>query len=132
MKQAGACLAQNRGVTLDGYRRRLGTRLDKAADGIPAERTVARVWDVTLRTLAQRDPLAVNTLCTAAWLAHDDIEHSLLAPPGTDPDTLAVRDNLAAARRAARAVRHGSTPTPAVRSAPGACPNPNSGSSGSS
>ncbi|KAB1990169.1 tetratricopeptide repeat protein [Streptomyces triticiradicis] len=89
LKQAGAYLAQNRGVTLDGYRRRLGTKLDKAADGIPAERTVARVWDVTLRTLAQRDPLAVDTLYTAAWLAPDDIEHSLLAPPGTDPDALA-------------------------------------------
>ncbi|MFD4543990.1 tetratricopeptide repeat protein [Streptomyces bauhiniae] len=89
LKQAGAYLAQNRGVTLDGYRRRLGTKLDKAADGIPAERTIARVWGITMDTLVQKDPLAVDALYTAAWLAPDNIAHGLLSSPGTDSDTLA-------------------------------------------
>ncbi|MFE3547415.1 SAV_2336 N-terminal domain-related protein [Streptomyces kronopolitis] len=88
LKQAGAYLAQNRSVTLDGYRRQLGSNLDKAARDIPAERTIARVWDITLHTLAHIDPLAVDTLYTAAWLA-PDIAHSLLTPPGTNPGTLA-------------------------------------------
>ncbi|MEU2063794.1 FxSxx-COOH system tetratricopeptide repeat protein [Streptomyces sp. NPDC013455] len=89
LKQAGAYLAQNRGVTFDAYRRSLGTKLHKNADGVAAEQTIARVWQVGFRTLALRDPLAVDVLYTAAWLAPDDIPHTLLALPGTDPATLA-------------------------------------------
>ncbi|MBN0049186.1 ATP-binding protein [Streptomyces actuosus] len=86
IKQASAYLAQNRGISLDAYRRRLGTKLAKAAHGIDAERTIARIWNLTLHTLEQEDPLAVQVLHTAAWLAPDDIPHTLLTPPGTDPD----------------------------------------------
>ncbi|MCH0567829.1 ATP-binding protein [Streptomyces sp. MUM 136J] len=86
IKQAGAYLAQNRGIRLDAYRRRLGAKLAKTAHGIDAERTIARVWNVTLATLQENDPLAVEVLHTAAWLAPDGIPHALLTPPGTDPD----------------------------------------------
>ncbi|MEU0383610.1 tetratricopeptide repeat protein, partial [Streptomyces chartreusis] len=89
IKQAGAYLAQNRGVSLDAYRRRLGTKLGKTAHGITAERTIARIWNITLQTLTEVDPLAVEVLYTAAWLAPDDIAHTLLTPPGTDPDDTA-------------------------------------------
>ncbi|QDO42533.1 tetratricopeptide repeat protein [Streptomyces sp. RLB3-17] len=89
IKQAGAYLSQNRGISLDSYRRRLTTKLGKTTHGIPAERTIARIWDVTLHTLQQVDPLAVELLHTAAWLAPDDIPHSLLTPPDTDPDDVA-------------------------------------------
>ncbi|MFJ6588828.1 tetratricopeptide repeat protein, partial [Streptomyces griseoviridis] len=89
IKQAGAYLAQNRGITLDAYRRRLETKLAKTAHGADAERTIARIWNITLHALEQADPLAVEVLHTAAWLAPDDIPHSLLTPPGTDPDDIA-------------------------------------------
>ncbi|MFF9605084.1 tetratricopeptide repeat protein [Streptomyces sp. NPDC014684] len=89
VKQASAYLAQNRGVRLDAYRRRLGTKLSKTAHGIDAERTIARVWNVTLQTLEAEHPLAVEVLHTAAWLAPDDIPHTLLAPADADPDDIA-------------------------------------------
>ncbi|WP_053742923.1 tetratricopeptide repeat protein, partial [Streptomyces sp. NRRL WC-3618] len=89
IKQAGAYLAQNRGISLDAYRRRLDTKLAKIAHGLDAERTLARIWNVTLHVLEQADPLAVQVLYTAAWLAPDDIPHTLLTPPGTDPDDIA-------------------------------------------
>ncbi|MFC8354496.1 tetratricopeptide repeat protein, partial [Streptomyces cyaneofuscatus] len=89
IKQAGAYLAQNRGISCDAYRRRLDSKLAKTAHGSDAERTLARIWSVTLHTLEQADPLAVELLYTAAWLAPDDIPHSLLTPPGADPDDIA-------------------------------------------
>ncbi|MEU6540800.1 tetratricopeptide repeat protein, partial [Streptomyces sp. NPDC047000] len=89
IKQAGAYLAQNRGITLDAYRRRLGSKLDRTAHGFDAERTIARIWNVTLHTLEQAGPLAVQVLHTAAWLAPGDIPHTLLTLPGTDPDDIA-------------------------------------------
>ncbi|MFG3272984.1 FxSxx-COOH system tetratricopeptide repeat protein [Streptomyces luteogriseus] len=89
IKQAGAYLAQNRGISLDAYRRRLGTKLGKTAHGIDTERTIARIWNVTLHALEENDPLAVEVLYTVAWLAPDDIPHSLLTPPGIDPDDTA-------------------------------------------
>ncbi|MEU3075989.1 FxSxx-COOH system tetratricopeptide repeat protein [Streptomyces laurentii] len=89
IKQAGAYLGQNRGVSMAAYRRRLDTKLAKTAHGIGAERTIARVWNVTLHTLEQENPLAVDLLHTAAWLAPDAIPYALLTPPGTDPDDVA-------------------------------------------
>ncbi|MCH0561498.1 FxSxx-COOH system tetratricopeptide repeat protein [Streptomyces sp. MUM 16J] len=97
IKQAGAYLSQNRGVSLAAYRRRLSTKLGKAAHGIDAERTIARIWNVTLRALEADDPLAVDVLHTAAWLAPDDIPHTLLTPIGGDPeDTAEAIGTLAA------------------------------------
>ncbi|MGW1669562.1 tetratricopeptide repeat protein [Streptomyces sp. NPDC002324] len=89
IKQAGAYLAQNRGISLDAYRRRLGVKLGKTAYGVDAERTIAQLWSVTLRALEEAAPLGVEALYTAAWLAPDDIPHTLLTPPGTDPDDTA-------------------------------------------
>ncbi|MGC4980349.1 tetratricopeptide repeat protein, partial [Streptomyces sp. DT193] len=89
IKQAGAYLAQNRGISLDSYRRRLDTKLAKTAHGTDTERTLTRIWNVTLHTLEKVDPRAVEVLYIAAWLAPDDIPHSLLTPPGTDPDDIA-------------------------------------------
>ncbi|MFG3046983.1 tetratricopeptide repeat protein [Streptomyces sp. NPDC048241] len=97
VRQAGAYLAQNRGIGIDAYRRRLGTKLAKAAHGVDAQRTVARIWDVTLQTLEKHAPLAVELLHTAAWLAPDGIPHTLLAPPGTDPDDAAEAIGVLAA-----------------------------------
>ncbi|WP_326784836.1 tetratricopeptide repeat protein [Streptomyces sp. NBC_00151] len=89
IKQAGAYLVQNRGISLDTYRRRLDAKLAKTAHGADVERTIARIWNVTLQTLEGADPLAVELLHTVAWLAPDDIPHSLLTSPGADPDDIA-------------------------------------------
>ncbi|WTP59033.1 tetratricopeptide repeat protein [Streptomyces phaeochromogenes] len=97
IKQAGAYLAQNRGISFDAYRRRLDSKLAKTAHGSDAERTLARIWNVTLHALETTDPLAVELLHTAAWLAPDDIPHSLLTPPGTDPDDIAEAVGILAA-----------------------------------
>ncbi|WP_169796987.1 FxSxx-COOH system tetratricopeptide repeat protein [Streptacidiphilus griseoplanus] len=89
LEQAGAYLHQNPTISIDAYRRRLGTKLDKAADGIDAERTIARIWTHTLQALTTRNPLAVTILHTLAWLAPDNIPHTLLQTPNTDEDDLA-------------------------------------------
>ncbi|AGS72099.1 tetratricopeptide repeat protein [Streptomyces collinus] len=89
LKQAGAYLCQNRGISIDAYRRRLQTNMREAADGIDAERTVARVWHVTLDALRKADPLAVSLLEVAAWLAPENIPHSLLTPSDSPPHQIA-------------------------------------------
>ncbi|MCT9112992.1 tetratricopeptide repeat protein [Streptomyces mirabilis] len=97
IKQAGAYLAQNRGISLDSYRHRLDTKLAKTALGTDTERTLARIWNVTLQALERVDPLAVEVLHTAAWLAPADIPYSLLTPPSTDPDDIAEATGTLAA-----------------------------------
>ncbi|MFD6294214.1 tetratricopeptide repeat protein [Streptomyces sp. NPDC060235] len=89
IKQAGAYLAQNRGISLRAYRSHLSAKLDKTAHGARAERAIARIWDVTLESLGNGNRLALEVLYTAVWLAPDDIPHNLLAPLGTDTDDLA-------------------------------------------
>ncbi|WP_406839505.1 tetratricopeptide repeat protein [Streptomyces sp. AHU1] len=89
IKQAGAYLAQNRGISPDSYRHRLHTKLAKTAHGTSSERTLARIWNVTLHALERVDPLAVEVLYTAAWLAPDGIPYSLLTPAAANPDDVA-------------------------------------------
>ncbi|MFD9506181.1 tetratricopeptide repeat protein [Streptomyces mirabilis] len=89
IRQAGAYLARNRGVGLDAYRRRLASKLTKTPRGKDTERTIARIWNVTIHALEEADPLAVELLYVAAWLAPDSIPHALLTPPDNDPDDTA-------------------------------------------
>ncbi|WP_229887728.1 FxSxx-COOH system tetratricopeptide repeat protein [Streptomyces olivaceoviridis] len=84
LEQAGAYLHQT-GTDIDAYRRALGLMLAKGADGISAERTIARIWTQTLTVIAGRDPLAVTLLDTMAWTAPDDIPRTLLASLAPDP-----------------------------------------------
>ncbi len=89
LEQAGAYLTQNPTIGIDAYRRRLPTKLDKAAYGLDAERTIARIWNQTLQALTTRNPLAVQILHTIAWLAPDNIPIRLLNTSDTDTDDLA-------------------------------------------
>ncbi|MER7179793.1 tetratricopeptide repeat protein [Streptomyces hyaluromycini] len=91
LEQAGAYLHQT-GTGIDTYRRALGPMLAKGADGISAERTIARIWNQTLIVIAHRDPLAVTLLNMMAWTAPDDIPRTLLA--SVAPDPVAVDDAL--------------------------------------
>ncbi|MFK0259908.1 tetratricopeptide repeat protein [Streptomyces angustmyceticus] len=79
LEQAGAYLYQT-GTDFATYRQRLGLMLDRAADGIDPERTVARIWDLTLEAITARNELAVTMLYTLAWIAPDRCGRTLLAP----------------------------------------------------
>ncbi|GAA1254013.1 FxSxx-COOH system tetratricopeptide repeat protein [Kitasatospora nipponensis] len=106
LEQAGAYLRQNPTIAIDTYRRRLLTKLDRAADSIDAERTITRIWTQTLQALTSRNPQAVDTLHTLAWLAPDDIPFSLLETPGTDPDNIHEALGLLAEYSMAAVTRH--------------------------
>ncbi|MFD7100836.1 tetratricopeptide repeat protein, partial [Streptomyces xanthophaeus] len=77
-------------------RRPAATFAASIEDGDP-DRTIARVWRITLDTLAAT-PLAVDILRVLAWYAPDHIPRTLLTAPGG-----------AAARNHARRPRHGTT-----------------------
>ncbi|WP_141725433.1 tetratricopeptide repeat protein [Micromonospora pallida] len=79
VEQAGAYLAQT-GVTAADYLRLLAEypaqMYRDGEEGRAAERTVARVWQVTLDALAD-DPLPGHLLRTLAWYAPEAIPRSL-------------------------------------------------------
>ncbi|WP_354641079.1 FxSxx-COOH system tetratricopeptide repeat protein [Kitasatospora camelliae] len=106
LEQAGAYLRQNPTISIDAYRRRLATKLDKAADGIDAERTIARIWTQTLHALTTRNPHAVEILRTLAWLAPDNIPIALLETPDDDNDDLHEALGLLGAYSMATVTRH--------------------------
>lgn len=64
-------------------------------EGGDHERTVARVWHVTLDRLAQ-EPLTVRVLLILAWYASEGIPRSLLAPLGDPPTVRRALRRLAA------------------------------------
>ncbi|MGX1512317.1 tetratricopeptide repeat protein [Streptomyces collinus] len=66
-----------------------------AVEGGDLQRTIARVWHVTLGRLAD-DPLAVTILLTIAWYAPEDIPRSLLAGLGSPPAVRGAVGRLAA------------------------------------
>ncbi|MFD8884757.1 tetratricopeptide repeat protein [Streptomyces erythrochromogenes] len=83
LEQAGAYLHQT-GSDIAAYREDLGLFLDDASDGIDPERTIARVWNQTLKAIALRNPLSVTLLQAMAWLASDAIPRALLSPLAPD------------------------------------------------
>ncbi|MGV9594719.1 tetratricopeptide repeat protein [Streptomyces tendae] len=87
VEQAGAYLAQNPFITPRAYRellaRQPGRMLGRGAVNTPAERTIARIWDVTLDRVSQIQPEAASLLRVLAWFAPDHIPTALL--PATEP-----------------------------------------------
>ncbi|MEU4313993.1 tetratricopeptide repeat protein [Nocardia sp. NPDC024068] len=81
IEQAGAYLAQQRFTTLRAYLQLLqaqpGLTLDRAAVGTDPQRTIARIWQVTLDRIAETDPDAVELLRTLSWYAPDNIPLTL-------------------------------------------------------
>lgn len=96
LEQAGAYV-HNHAITFAAYlervRRYPARMFATAYAGSTDERTVARVWRVTLSTIADRDPLAVEILRTLAWFAPDRLPQDLITR--IDDDILAVDDALA-------------------------------------
>ncbi|MGX4736894.1 tetratricopeptide repeat protein [Kitasatospora griseola] len=106
LEQAGAYLRQNPTVTVPAYYRRLPTKLDKAVDGLDAERTIARIWTQTLDALTARNPAAVELLYTLAWLAPDEVPVGLLETDDADPDAVPEALGDLAAYSMATVTRH--------------------------
>ncbi|MFE2534212.1 FxSxx-COOH system tetratricopeptide repeat protein [Streptomyces sp. NPDC059371] len=88
LEQAGAFIAQSR-IPVGAYRDLLHqhpaqTTSTAPADGDP-QRTMARIWRITLDALRRTTPLAVDILRTAAWYAPNAIPRGLLAGLTDDP-----------------------------------------------
>ncbi|MFF3504192.1 FxSxx-COOH system tetratricopeptide repeat protein [Streptomyces sp. NPDC003247] len=88
LEQAGAFIAESR-IPVSGYRdllRRYPAETTSAAatDGDP-QRTMARIWRITLDALHRTTPLAVDILRTAAWYAPEAIPRGVLAPLAGNP-----------------------------------------------
>ncbi|XVS63993.1 tetratricopeptide repeat protein [Actinosynnema sp. CA-299493] len=98
IEQTGAYLAQTR-ITPAAYLdllKRYPTRMFTAtAEGGDAQRTMARVWHVTLDRLADT-PLVGRVLRHLAWYAPDAIPRALLAGVFDEPDLSEALGRLAA------------------------------------
>ncbi|WP_411089928.1 FxSxx-COOH system tetratricopeptide repeat protein [Streptomyces sp. 061-3] len=96
LEQAGSYI-HNHAITFAAYlervRRYPARMFATAYAGSTDQRTIARVWRVTLSTIADRDPLAVEILRTLAWFAPDRLPQDLITT--IDDDLLAVDDALA-------------------------------------
>ncbi|WP_338932005.1 tetratricopeptide repeat protein [Streptomyces netropsis] len=73
--------------------RRYPARMFAASATDNHERTIARVWQLTLQAIAARDPLAVDILRTFAWLGPDDVPRDLAEALHDDP--IAIDEALA-------------------------------------
>ncbi|MBO3675523.1 tetratricopeptide repeat protein [Streptomyces sp. NEAU-YJ-81] len=89
LEQAGAYIRRTRN-TYSSYLHRFRTQaarmLNTPGNGDPHSITIARIWRVTLDTIAERDPLAVHLLRVMAWLAPHDIPRDLLNGIADEPD----------------------------------------------
>ncbi|MGO4755938.1 NB-ARC domain-containing protein, partial [Streptomyces sp. 2MCAF27] len=72
--------------------RMFATTASASADAAQ-QRTIARIWQLTLDAIAARDPLAVEILRTAAWFGPDDVPRELAE--ALDDDPIAVDEALA-------------------------------------
>lgn len=89
LAQAGAYLRQT-GMSFATYRALLAQTptavLDAAGAGHDADRTIARIWRTTLRTLERSAPLAARLLHTLAWYAPEAVPRAALSvPKETEP-----------------------------------------------
>ncbi|MGY1581050.1 NB-ARC domain-containing protein [Streptomyces sp. MN13] len=98
VEQAAAYCAEA-GITADEYAELLARYPDRmfasAAEDGSSERTVARVWRVTLDRLADT-PLAETVLRTIAWWAPDRIPRAYLEQLGSPPEVAEAIRRLAA------------------------------------
>ncbi|MDX3130804.1 NB-ARC domain-containing protein, partial [Streptomyces europaeiscabiei] len=90
--QAAAYLAQNPLTTPRGYLHLLAQHpADMYGHGgatTPAQRTTARIWDITLDQITTRQPAAADLLRTLAWYAPENIPPPLIDLRDVDPPAL--------------------------------------------
>ena len=94
LDQAAAYITQTR-IAPAGYLQRLREHpaAMHAAGGGQAQRTIARVWDITIDAIAARHPAAVTLLHILACYAPDNLPRLVLGGRD-DPDRLAVDEAL--------------------------------------
>ncbi len=89
IEQAAAYLAQNPLTTPRAYLTLLAeypaAMYRNGAATTPAERTIARIWNITLGRITDLQPTAADLLRTLAWYAPDHIPTTLTGP--ADPPT---------------------------------------------
>jgi tetratricopeptide (TPR) repeat protein len=92
LEQAGAFIGQT-GITIAEYRtmwhKYPSHVTDAAPGGSDPERTVARIWRITLDALEKQDPRAESVLRIAAWYAPTGIPRRLFTGLSRDPIDLA-------------------------------------------
>ena len=94
LDQAVAYITQTH-ITQAGYLQRLREHpavMYAAGDG-QAQRTIARIWDITIDAIAARDPAAVTLLHILACYAPDNLPRVILGGDD-DPDRLTVDEAL--------------------------------------
>ncbi|MFI2202868.1 tetratricopeptide repeat protein [Streptomyces sp. NPDC020192] len=87
LRQAGAYIAQTR-HTVAHYRELFASRpgrMMSAAPGTDPDRTLARVWRITLDVLQEREPRAVDVLRVIARYAPTGVPCDLIEPYVDDP-----------------------------------------------
>ncbi|MFJ5229068.1 tetratricopeptide repeat protein [Kitasatospora sp. NPDC088391] len=99
VEQAGAYVAET-GIGVPAYLRLLAEHpaemYGETAEGRDGDRTVARVWRITLDRIARSAPLAGTLLRTVAWWAPDGIPRTFLAGLGTPIEVNRAIGRLAA------------------------------------
>ncbi|TDB94205.1 FxSxx-COOH system tetratricopeptide repeat protein [Actinomadura sp. 7K534] len=99
VKQAGAYMRQTH-LSPTAYLGLLRTEpavmYDRAARGADGERTIARIWRLTLDHLAADGSLAGDVLRVLAWWAPEGIPRGLLAPLGGPADLATALGDLSA------------------------------------
>ncbi|MEV0442953.1 tetratricopeptide repeat protein [Streptomyces spectabilis] len=87
LEQAAAYLGQNPLLTPRGYLQLLDSQpaamLPVGGAHTPQDRTIARIWHITLTQIAARQPLAAEVLGIVAWYAPDHIPLELVEGLGS-------------------------------------------------
>ena len=99
LEQAAAYMAQNALCAreyLELWEAAPGEMYREGAEGTADERTVARVWEVSLEALAKDGPLAGTVLRVLAWLSPEGVPRSLLEGLGERREVLRAVGRLAA------------------------------------
>jgi tetratricopeptide (TPR) repeat protein len=95
LDQAAAYITQTR-ITLAAYLQRLRQQpaaMYAVTGGGEAQRTISRVWDITIKAIRARHPAAIKLLHILACYAPDGVPRIILGGPD-DTDKLAIDDAL--------------------------------------
>ncbi|TDB76371.1 tetratricopeptide repeat protein, partial [Actinomadura sp. KC216] len=99
IEQAAGFLHQSRltpAAYLELLRHNPAVMYDRAVRGSDAERSIARIWRITLDTLTQGTPLAGALLRIMAWWAPEAIPRTLLDPVADPAEVVTALGDLAA------------------------------------
>ncbi|MEU8800677.1 hypothetical protein [Spirillospora sp. NPDC048819] len=99
VKQAGAYIHQTHlspAAYLEMLRTDPAVMYDQTARGADGERTIARIWRLTLDHLTATAPLAGDVLRVLAWWAPEDIPRTLLTPLGGPVELATALGDLSA------------------------------------